>query len=134
MIKKLLLLTILISNLLYSADLTVVINNGELKGTAYLALYKGKEGFLKKDSVFKGVKFDLVPNETIINITELPAGDYAYIVFHDENENGTLDTNFMKIPKEPTGSSNNFRPKFKPNYDDFKFTLDEKVTQKIDLK
>lgn len=132
--KKILLLTILITNLLYSADLTVIINNSNLKGTAYLALYKGKEGFLKKDSVFKGVKFELKQNETVVNITDLPSGEYAYIVFHDENENGTLDTNFMKIPKEPTGSSNNFRPKFKPNYNDFKFTLDDKVTQKIDLK
>ncbi|MGL4653816.1 DUF2141 domain-containing protein [Cetobacterium sp.] len=132
--KKILLLTILITNLLYSADLTVVINNKNLKGTAYLALYKGKEGFLKKDSMFKGVKFELMPNETVVDINDLPSGEYAYVIFHDENENGILDTNFMKIPKEPTGSSNNFRPKFKPNYDDFKFILNEKVTQKVDLK
>ncbi|MGL4977847.1 MAG: DUF2141 domain-containing protein [Cetobacterium sp.] len=132
--KKILLFITLITNLLYSADLTVIINNNNLKGTAYLALYKGKEGFLKKESMFKGVKFDLMPNETIVNITDLPSGEYAYVIFHDKNGNGVLDTNFMKIPKEPTGSSNNFRPKFKPNYDDFKFILNEKVTQKIDLK
>lgn len=33
-----------------------------------------------------------------------------------------------------TGFSNNFRPKFKPNYDNFKFDLNEDVFQKVDLK
>jgi uncharacterized protein (DUF2141 family) len=28
-------------------------------------------------------------------------------VFHDENSNGKLDTNFMGIPREGVGASNN---------------------------
>jgi len=45
-------------------------------------------------------------------------GSYAVAVFHDENDNGKLDTGFLGIPTEPTGASNDARgsmgpPKFK---------------------
>jgi uncharacterized protein (DUF2141 family) len=50
--------------------------------------------------------------------TDLPAGTYAVSVFHDENANGKVDTNFLGIPKEGLASSRNARgflgpPKFK---------------------
>jgi uncharacterized protein (DUF2141 family) len=35
----------------------------------------------------------------------LPAGDYAVLVFHDENNNGILDTGLMKRPLEGRGFS-----------------------------
>lgn len=42
-----------------------------------------------------------------IGFLQLPPGRYAVIVFHDENDNGILDTNFLGIPKEGYGFSNN---------------------------
>jgi uncharacterized protein (DUF2141 family) len=38
--------------------------------------------------------------------SEMPSGDYAVAVFHDENDNGKLDT-FLGIPKEGFGFSRN---------------------------
>lgn len=35
----------------------------------------------------------------------LPAGDYGVFVFHDENNNGILDTGFMRRPLEARGYS-----------------------------
>ena len=40
----------------------------------------------------------------------LPFGNYAIIVFHDENGNGEPDHNLFRIPQEPLGFSNGFRP------------------------
>jgi len=37
---------------------------------------------------------------------DFPPGTYALAVVHDENMNGKLDTNWMKIPKEGYGFSN----------------------------
>ena len=37
----------------------------------------------------------------------IPTGIYAVSVFHDENSNGKLDTNFLGIPREGVGASNN---------------------------
>jgi uncharacterized protein (DUF2141 family) len=62
-------------------------------------------------------------------------GTYAVAVFHDENENGKLDTGFLGIPTEPTGASNDARgsmgpPKFKDaqfNYTGGNLTLKVKL-------
>jgi uncharacterized protein (DUF2141 family) len=37
----------------------------------------------------------------------LPNGSYAAIVYHDENDNGTLDHKFA-FPSEPMGFTNNW--------------------------
>jgi hypothetical protein len=36
-------------------------------------------------------------------------GTYAVIVFHDENQDGKLDKNFLGVPQEGYGASNNVR-------------------------
>ncbi|MFA6310057.1 MAG: DUF2141 domain-containing protein [Sterolibacterium sp.] len=40
----------------------------------------------------------------------LPAGSYAVVVFHDENDNGEIDHNRLGLPSEALGFSNGFRP------------------------
>lgn len=49
-----------------------------------------------------------------VEISHLPTGQYAISVLHDENANGHLDTNFLGIPKEPTGTSRNVKGHFGP--------------------
>jgi uncharacterized protein (DUF2141 family) len=38
--------------------------------------------------------------------SNLEPGRYAAIAFHDENDNGKLDQNFLGVPNEPYGFSN----------------------------
>jgi uncharacterized protein (DUF2141 family) len=67
----------------------------------------------------------------------LPAGEYALSVFQDVNDNGKLERNFIGIPKEPAGLSNNLRPRFgPPKYQDalFSVTVDTVTEQKIELR
>lgn len=54
----------------------------------------------------------------------LPVGWYAVSVVHDENSNSVLDANFLGIPKEPYGFSNNPKGIGKPSFDAVKFKLD----------
>jgi uncharacterized protein (DUF2141 family) len=42
-----------------------------------------------------------------VRITDLPPGTYAVAVAHDVNVNHKVDKNFMGIPKEQWGMSNN---------------------------
>jgi len=59
-------------------------------------------------------------SETVFN--NLSPGEYAISVFHDENDNKKMDTNFLGIPKEGVGASNNARGHFgPPKYEDAKF-------------
>ncbi len=44
---------------------------------------------------------------TSLDFDDLAHGEYAVVVLHDENENMKLDKNFLGIPKEGWGMSNN---------------------------
>ena len=60
----------------------------------------------------------------MIVLEEIPEGEYAIAVFHDENTNGKLDTNFLGIPKEQYGFSNHAKGQMKPpKFEDAKFKL-----------
>ena len=52
----------------------------------------------------------------------LPVGRYAVAVMHDENSNGRLETNFIGIPKEGVGASNDAKATMgPPKFDDASF-------------
>lgn len=66
---------------------------------------------------------------------DLAAGDYAVMVFHDENGNGKLDTNLVGMPVEGYGFSNNPQVMRKPTWDESRFALAEDgQTVTIDLR
>jgi len=48
-----------------------------------------------------------------VEFADLPYGDYAVAVLHDENDNKKMDYNFLGMPKEGYCFSNNYRPTFK---------------------
>lgn len=50
--------------------------------------------------------------ESIVTFEALP-GAYAVAVHHDANANGKMDTNFIGIPREGYGMSNDPRPRFR---------------------
>ena len=59
-----------------------------------------------------------------IYFDNLPKGDYAISLFHDENRNNKLDNNFIGIPKEGYGASNNKLPRTSaPTFKENKFTV-----------
>jgi uncharacterized protein (DUF2141 family) len=46
--------------------------------------------------------------------SNLSPGDYAVMLFHDENGNGKMDSNVLGIPKEGYGFSNDAKGSFGP--------------------
>lgn len=49
-----------------------------------------------------------------VSLPQLSPGKFAIKVFHDENDNRQLDVNWMGIPKEPYGFSNDAMGTFGP--------------------
>lgn len=45
-----------------------------------------------------------------LRFPDIAPGAYALVVFHDENDNGEIDHDFLRLPSEPLGFSNGFRP------------------------
>lgn len=75
-----------------------------------------------------------VSGEMRFQAANLPPGEYAFRVMHDENNNGKLDSNFVGMPKEPWAFSNNAMGNFGPaKWQDAKFTLAGETTQTIQL-
>jgi len=75
-----------------------------------------------------GVTRSISDNACIIVIDSLSPGKYAFKFFHDENENDILDVNWIGIPKEGFGFSNNPRMIFGPP--SFKRTIFDFVESK----
>jgi len=58
-------------------------------------------------------------------IDDLEPGEYGVGLFHDLDDDGELDSNFVGMPTEPYGFSNNARAPFgPPAYDKITFTFD----------
>lgn len=104
------------------------------KGMALVALYNSEATFLKKE--LKGEIVPIQNNKVLLTFKDLPDGNYAVSVVHDEDENNELTTNFIGIPKESYGSSNNAPARFgPPKWKDARFEVKNNATvkQKITL-
>ncbi|MCC5917197.1 MAG: DUF2141 domain-containing protein [Cryomorphaceae bacterium] len=98
------------------------------KGQMLISLYNTSEGF-----PYEPKDYFTFPKENIDNgvmRVKIPInrpGNYALSVVDDENENLEMDKNFVGVPKEGFGFSNNALPKGlrPPAFDDAKFTVGE---------
>ena len=78
------------------------------KGQILCALYASAEGFPKKsEKALAHAKGKISQKQATCEFSTVAPGTYAVSVFHDENSNGRLDTNFIGMPKEGVGASNN---------------------------
>ena len=103
-------------------------------GTINIAIYNQADGFLKFDDVFKAERVAANKESTQFTITDLPNGEYAVAIFHDENANDKLDTNWLGIPKESIAFSNakikTFGP---PSYKECAFNMDRDMDLKMEF-
>ncbi len=71
--------------------------------------------------------------ETILSF-EVPPGTYAVAVYHDANSNGKLDANFLGIPREGYGVSNDVRPRFRaPRFSEARVSVTRDTTLVVHL-
>lgn len=129
-------LLLLVPTLVFAqGTLTITVKGVESSdGNISIGIYKDAEGFLKPDKIFKGVFQKAVKGTTTAQIENLPEGTYAVAIFHDENANQELDTNFFGIPKEALGFSKGKLKTFgPPDYEEctFVFPKEKSVTIKI---
>lgn len=76
----------------------------ETVGVIQVALFNKHEDYLKKPAHAQKVKAS--KGKVILNFDNLPIGDYAISLIHDENDNGVLDRNIIGIPQEGFGFGN----------------------------
>ena len=85
------------------------------KGQVLCALFSSANDFPKRNNkAVAHAKSDISRGHALCEFSGVPSGTYAVSVVHDENSNGKMDTNFMGIPREGVGSSNNAKGRFGP--------------------
>lgn len=94
------------------------------KGNICYAIYKNEQSFLKFEEVFKSGAEKAMTGINSIQVNDVPNGNYAIAIFHDENGNKILDTNMFGVPKEPVafsiGKMRTFGP---PKFDECSFDV-----------
>jgi uncharacterized protein (DUF2141 family) len=103
-----------------AADLKIeVAGINEAKGEVFVALYNGADIWMKKP--FKVNKATAVKGTTTLTFADLPEGDYAASVLHDEDGDKKMGRNAIGIPTEPWGFSKDAMGMFgPPSFDEAK--------------
>jgi uncharacterized protein (DUF2141 family) len=83
-------------------------------GIVSCALFAGDEGFPMEAADDNQQTAPAHTGTVEFRFEGLAPGTYAVAVSHDRNTNGRTDTNFLGIPKEAWGVSNNVRPGLRP--------------------
>ncbi len=101
------------------------------KGIAIVQLFREQDDVPKKP--FMNVKAEIVNGNAKIICIGIPYGDYAAILFHDENSNGILDHR-LGFPNEDMGFSNHWKLSLfsgMPTFTKLKFSFKQQDTPYI---
>ena len=107
-----------------AADLAVTITNARNADGTMLIAVCDEPNFLDGACV-KTMKVKAQTAPLRVVIPGMPPGRWAVQVIHDENDNVDFDRNFLGIPTEGYGFSNNPRGTFgPPDFDDAAVTME----------
>ena len=104
------------------------------KGVVRCSLFASAGGFPTDPS--RAAALTVAPSiangHAVCTFENVKPGTYAVGFLHDENNNGKMDTNFLGIPTEGYGASNNARGSMgPPNFDAAKFTHQGQTTLQL---
>lgn len=120
-----------------TAKLTVVVDSLSSKqGEVCMRIYAKEQGFPQSATgVVQSGCTKITGRAATKEFYGLKYGTYAVALFHDEDGNGKLNTNFLGIPREGFGISNNPTVKLSaPKFKSASFSLRGNATIKIGMK
>ena len=106
------------------------------KGTLNCRLFQDAASFPDGDGL-RTVRSGISSNHATCVFDDLQPGTYAVAVVHDENGNGRLDKNFLGLPTEGYGVSNNRTyAASSPKWEESRFTVTprEPLVLKVTLR
>jgi len=114
---------------------TLTINAGNFKsdsGQAVVMLFRKEDDlpakpFMKTTGAIHNLK-------SVFIFADIPFGEYAAILLHDENSNGMVDHSWLGFPKEPLGFSNGWELTIFSGMPSFAKLVFEFSKQKLEYK
>ena len=105
----------LVPSLSDAADLDLLLENAPDGGTLVFQIYNAADAFGDLRDPAQEFSLPAVGDGTYA-LENVIDGQIAVLVYHDENENGIIDKNFIGIPREPLAISNAYKPKGPPSF------------------
>lgn len=101
------------------------------QGKVRISLFSSADGFPGQTAkAIQLVEAEIRSKTAVAEITGVAFGSYALALIHDENNNGRMDGNFIGMPTEGVGTSNNPKPLFgPPSYQDAEFQHQSSMTE-----
>lgn len=95
-------------------------------GQAVVNLLREQDNLFREP--FRKAFAKIVAGKAELKFPYLSFGEYALILYHDENKNGEVDHNFIRLPSEPLGFSNGFAISLfsgKPTFAELRIRFDQ---------
>jgi uncharacterized protein (DUF2141 family) len=106
----------------------------EAVGQICFAVYQSEEDYKESENQFMA---ECIPVDSInfqYVIKDVPFGTYVISLFHDEDENEELNTNWIGMPREPFGFSNDAKGRMgPPKFEDASFIVEDDRIVEINL-
>ncbi|TFW13469.1 DUF2141 domain-containing protein [Duganella callida] len=106
-----------------AAELTIAVDGvASNDGQIMVAVYDSADGFPARP--VRAASAPARSGAMRLKIADLPAGDYAFAIYHDANGNNRLDRNAVGMPTEDFAFSNNaLGERGAPRFEDARVTL-----------
>jgi uncharacterized protein (DUF2141 family) len=105
------------------------------KGSVGCRLYSLEKGFPRNTEGSIKKNFPVSGPFTACVFEHVPPGTYALVAIHDENDNDKLDRNFVGMPTEGYGVSNNRTYATKaPVWSECKFSVEASKNRKLTIE
>lgn len=105
------------------------------KGEIGCALYRDAAGFPMDSARATRVWVAAKPGSVECRFASVSPGTYALAISHDLNGNRKTDTNFVGMPKEDWGVSNNVRPRLRaPRFDEARFEVKDVEVTRLEVR
>ena len=118
-----------------SAELSITVTDiNEQQGHLLVVIYDSAEAFDNKGKALQMTRIKVTEQSHNLIFKGLEAGSYAVKLFHDENDNGKLDTNLVGIPSEGYGFSNNAGSMGPASFKDASFSINDNSEISIKLR
>ena len=103
-------------------------------GLILLAMIDNADAYpTKGDQAILTKRYPINSRPLVIELKDIAHGTYAISIVHDENGNGKLDANWIGIPNEGLGASNDAKGVMgPPSFEDAAFTLNFAI-KKLDI-
>ena len=136
-----LLLPLFLNSSVLAEILIINVESASNNGLALIGIYDKEENFgkakvnkkLNTEKILTGAATEISNNKAQIKL-DVPFGSYVVSGFQDFDGNGVISGNFLGIPKEPFGFSNDAKGRFgPPKWQDAVFVFN-KSNQEITLR